>query len=64
MHCTRALEVFYVSPEIALLAGNLYATLASPRQRIKLTLREVQRISDRVYNYVFAPDRPLKYRAA
>ena len=54
---------FYVSPEIALLAGNLYVAVANPRQRIKMTLKEVQRISDKVANYVFTPDMPVQYKA-
>jgi ferredoxin-NADP reductase len=51
----------HVYPEVALLLGNLYAFAAAPKYRARLRLREVQRISDRVYNYVFTPDRNFKF---
>ncbi|HSX33250.1 MAG TPA: hypothetical protein VLF91_02860 [Candidatus Saccharimonadales bacterium] len=48
-------------PEVALLAGNLFAFAVSPKSRIRLKLLEAQKISDRMYNYVFQPDRPLRF---
>ncbi len=50
-----------IYPEIALLIGNLYAYLISPKFRLRLELKEVQKISDRVYNYVFLPDRRFQF---
>lgn len=52
-----------IYPEVALLIGNLLAYLVSPKFRLRLQLKEVQKISDQVYNYVFQPDRPFKYLA-
>jgi ferredoxin-NADP reductase/Na+-translocating ferredoxin:NAD+ oxidoreductase RnfD subunit len=52
---------FIVYPEIALLIGNVFAYTVSPKFRVRLQLREIQKISDRVYNYVFQPDRPLAF---
>lgn len=52
---------FVIYPEVALLLGNVYAYLVSPKYRLRLQLREVQKISDRVYNYVFAPDRKFSF---
>lgn len=51
----------FLYPELALLLGNLYAFAASPKYRLRLTLKEVQKVSDRVYNYVFTPDRTLSF---
>ncbi|MDB5170139.1 MAG: oxidoreductase [Candidatus Saccharibacteria bacterium] len=48
---------FIVYPEVALLLGNIYAFAVSPKFRVRLHLQEVQRISDKVYNYVFQPER-------
>lgn len=51
--------IFY--PEVALLLGNVGAFIVSPKFRVRLQLQEIQRVSDRVYNYVFRPDRQFKY---
>lgn len=50
-----------IYPEVALLLGNLYAFFVSPKFKIRLRLAEIQKISERVYNYVFIPDRPLTF---
>lgn len=52
---------FVVYPEVALLIGNVYAFIVSPRTSAILRLVDIQKISDRVYHYTFQPDRPLKY---
>jgi ferredoxin-NADP reductase/Na+-translocating ferredoxin:NAD+ oxidoreductase RnfD subunit len=51
-----------VYPEVALLLGNLYAYLISPKARVRLRLKEIQKISDRVYTYVFQPDHRLAFQ--
>lgn len=48
-------------PEVALLLGNLFAFAVSPKFRVRLHLKEVQKISDRVYNYVFQPERRFAF---
>lgn len=53
---------FIVYPEVALLLGNIFAFAVSPKFRVRLTLREVQKISDRVYHYVFQPDQRFSYQ--
>ncbi len=52
---------FIIYPEVALLLGNIYAFVVSPKLRVRLQLKEIQRISDRVYNYVFQPDRRFAF---
>ena len=45
-----------IVPEVALLFGNLFAYLVSPKFRVQLVLKEVHKISGRIYDYVFMPD--------
>jgi len=52
----------YLTPEIALLAGNLLAFLVAPRDRLVMTLRAVEEIAANAFDFVFAPSRPLKFR--
>ncbi|MBC7546324.1 oxidoreductase [Candidatus Saccharibacteria bacterium] len=52
---------FIVYPEVALLIGNVFAYAVSPKFRVRLQLKEIQQISDRVYNYIFQPERPFKF---
>ena len=53
---------FYVTPELALLAGNLYAFAAGPRGRLKLTLLGIERTAAGCYDFVFRPDRKPPFR--
>lgn len=50
-----------IYPETALIIGNIYAFIVSPKFRVRLTLTEVQKISDKVYNYVFRPDKTFNF---
>ncbi|MEO6513448.1 MAG: oxidoreductase [Candidatus Saccharimonadales bacterium] len=52
---------FSIYPEVALLLGNIFAYVVSPKFKIRLQLKEIQKISDRVYNYVFLPDRTFNF---
>lgn len=49
-------------PEMALLAGNLYAFAISPKYRLRLKLKQVGKVSDQVYDFVFTPDRTLAFQ--
>jgi ferredoxin-NADP reductase/Na+-transporting NADH:ubiquinone oxidoreductase subunit NqrB len=51
----------YIYPEVALLIANMYAFAVSPKFRIRLRLKSVQRISDQVYHYAFQPDRSFTF---
>lgn len=51
-----------VTPEQALLAGNLFAFLLSPRGRTVLTLDAIRRVAAGVYDFSFTADRPLPFR--
>jgi ferredoxin-NADP reductase/Na+-translocating ferredoxin:NAD+ oxidoreductase RnfD subunit len=50
-----------IYPEVALLIGNLFTYAVSPKFRVRLQLKEIQKISDRVYNYIFLPNRPFNF---
>jgi ferredoxin-NADP reductase len=51
-----------VYPEVALLIGNIFAYAVSPKFRVRLQLKEIQKVSDRVYNYVFLPHRQFTFK--
>ena len=51
----------YSTPELALVVGNLFAYVVSPKYRVALTLKRRQKLSPDVINFVFAPSRPLAF---
>ncbi|MBU6388466.1 RnfABCDGE type electron transport complex subunit D [Patescibacteria group bacterium] len=53
---------FYVTPELALLIGNLFAYIASPKGRFVLTLIEKNEIAANTFEFLFAPDRVFSFR--
>ncbi|MCC3267094.1 ferredoxin--NADP reductase [Arthrobacter gengyunqii] len=52
----------YMSPELALLLGNLLAFALAPRAGIRLRLRENRALTPTARELVFEPLRPLKFR--
>ncbi len=52
---------FYLSPELALLIGNVFAYAVSPKGRFMLTLASVQESAQDVYNFVFSSDRKIAF---
>lgn len=53
---------FYMTPELAFLAGNVFALVVSPHGRYKLTLLRIEKMANGSYDYVFKPNRKLKFR--
>jgi len=53
---------FYLTPEIALLIGNIFAYIVSPKGRFMLTLVEKKKLATDTFEFIFAPDRPLAFR--
>jgi ferredoxin-NADP reductase len=47
----------YSTPELALIAGNIFSFLASPKQKLVLKLKARNRLSPDVFEFVFAPSR-------
>jgi ferredoxin-NADP reductase/Na+-translocating ferredoxin:NAD+ oxidoreductase RnfD subunit len=53
---------FYLTPELALLAGNIFSYLVSPKGRYMLTLFRIEEAAQGVYDFVFTPDRRFKFK--
>ncbi len=53
---------FYLTPELALLVGNVFAYIVSPKGRYMLTLTAIEQKANDVYDFVFMPDRPFSWR--
>jgi ferredoxin-NADP reductase/Na+-translocating ferredoxin:NAD+ oxidoreductase RnfD subunit len=52
---------FYVTPEIAILIGNIYSYIVSPKANLILRLKERIRIAPDVFDFVFSAPRNFKY---
>lgn len=52
---------FYTTPELALIAGNIFSYIVSPKEKLILTLKQVQKIGDNLYDYVFLPDKQFSF---
>ena len=52
---------FYTTPEIALLIGNAFSYLVSPKNRLVLHLKHKRQISPRAYEFIFAPNRKVAF---
>ena len=53
---------FYLTPEIALLVGNVFSYAVSPKGRYMLTLSRIEQAATDVYDFVFTPDRSFSFR--
>lgn len=47
----------YSTPELALLLGNAFSYLVGHKQKLVLTLKEKNRLTSDVYEFVFSPDK-------
>ena len=52
---------FYLTPEIAILIGNIYSYFVSPKGKLILKLKERVRIAPDVYDFVFATPRRFRF---
>lgn len=52
----------YLSPELALLVGNVFVYVVSPKGRFLLMLMKKNELADGTYEFAFAPDRPFAWR--
>ncbi len=53
---------FYTTPELALLVGNVFSYIVSPKRRLALTLVEKNQLSPDIYDFVFKSDTSLAFR--
>ncbi len=52
---------FYVTPELAMMVGNLFSYIISPKTRVVLKLKEKIRIAPDIYDFVFTSNRLFRY---
>ena len=57
------LGTFYFSPEIALLVGNAYSFMVSPKGRYELMLTQVRKLAEGIFEFVFRPAHPFAFSA-
>lgn len=50
---------FYFTPELALLAGNVFAYFVSPKYKLALALKRIIQLSPDVFEFEFSPNRPI-----
>lgn len=51
----------YTTPEIALVIGNLFSYLVSPKYKLNLKLKERFKIAANIYDFVFSLDRKISF---
>ncbi len=54
---------FYTTPELALLIGNIFSFIVSPKRNLVLKLKEKVRLAPDIYEFVFSPNRKLAFQA-
>jgi len=52
----------YSTPELALLFGNIFSFLASPKGRFVLRLKEKNKIANETYDFLFSAERKLDFK--
>lgn len=53
----------YSTPELSLLAGNIFSYIVSPKEKLILELKEKIKISPDIYDFIFKPNQKLKFLA-
>lgn len=51
----------YLTPEIALVLGNLFAYIVSPKEKLILSLKEKLNIANDTYEFSFIPNKKISY---
>jgi len=51
----------YMTPELALVIGNIYSYIVSPKMKLMLTLKEKIKLTPSIYDFVFASDRRFSF---
>ncbi len=53
---------FYLTPELALLSGNIFSYISNPQGRLVLTLREKRKLATGIYEFIFSINRSFSFR--
>lgn len=59
---TAHLGPIYFTPELALVVGNFFSFVVSPKERLILTLKDKKKLADGIYDFVFSPDRNFSFK--
>ena len=51
----------YATPELALVIGNIFSYLVSPKQRVQLKLSKKLKVAPDIVDFVFTPSQPLNF---
>src|SRR6266481_3737822 len=54
---------FYFSPELALIGGNIFSYIVSPKGKYAMKFLAKEKVAESVYNFVFSPDKEIKFQA-
>ncbi len=54
---------FYMSPELALVFGNIFSYLVSSKQKLVLHFKSKKQISATIYDFVFSADQKLRFKS-
>ncbi len=52
----------YFTPELALVVGNIFSYLASPKQKLVLILKEKRKVANGVYDFIFSKKEPFVFK--
>ncbi len=52
---------FYVTPELAMLLGNVFSYIVSPKSNLLLTLKAKMQVAPDVWDFIFVPARKLAF---
>lgn len=51
----------YTTPEIALIIGNIFSYIVSPKYKLMLSLKEKIRLTSDIYDFIFIPDKQIDF---
>ena len=51
------------TPELALLAGNIFSYIVSPKYKLMLTLVDRKKVANDTYDFIFSTNRKVKFKA-
>lgn len=51
----------YSTPELALVVGNIFSYLVSPKQKVALILQKKLKVAPAIVDFVFKPSQPLRF---
>lgn len=54
---------FFSSPELALVVGNIFSFLVSPKQRLFLKFKQKNELAPNIYEFIFTPDQKPAFTA-